>query len=111
VGKWNDFMTKEAEAIREFQALRAEDKGREMEAMRDRIRADLPDVTPSDIIDDGLLRNSSDPYRVYIERESIDWLHQTADTIWRTNKGKYADILRGLLRDRQKQAHLGKYFF
>ncbi len=109
--RWNSFAGKEADAIRELQNLEPSARTTELEQLRARILNDLPDVTPSDIIDDGLMKNSNQPYRTYIEAESNTWITTAIENTLRTNKEKYLTMLNELLKDRQKQAHLGKYLF
>lgn len=109
--RWDSFAGKEADAIRELQNLEPSARTTELEQLRARILNDLPDVTPSAIIDDGLMKNSNQPYRSYIESESNIWINHAIENSLRTNREKYLTMLNSLLQDRQKQAHLGKYLF
>jgi hypothetical protein len=111
IDRWNSFAAKEADAIRELQNLEPGARTTELELLRARILNDLPDVTPSNIIDDGLMNNSSEPYRNYIANESNIWITKAIENTLHTNKDKYVTMLNELLKDRQKQAHLGKYLF
>lgn len=109
--RWNSFASREADAIRELQSLEPSARTTELEQLRARILNDLPDATPSAIIDDGLMKNSNQPYRTYIESESIIWLNRAIEDSLRTNREKYQNMLNSLLQDRQKKAHLGRYLF
>lgn len=111
VNQWSVFLINEAPAIRELASLEAGARDVELDRLRSRIAADLPDVTPSDIVDDALLNNSSDPYRRYIERESTGWLHNAVNNVLAGQRGKYQGMLQGIIDGRQRQAHLGRYFF
>lgn len=111
IDRWNSFAGKEADAIRELQNLEPNARTTELEQLRARIQNDLPDVTPSDIIDDGLMKNSNQPYRTYIEAESNIWITRAIENSLRTNRDKYFAMLNSLLQDRQKTAHLGRYLF
>lgn len=111
IDRWNSFAGREADAIRELQNLEPSARTTELEQLRAGILNDLPDVTPSAIIDDGLMKNSNQPYRTYVESESNTWITTAIENTLRTNKEKYLTMLNELLKDRQKQAHLGKYLF
>ncbi len=109
--KWNVFITGEGDAIKELKSLEANAQTAELEQLRGKMANDLPDVTPSSLIDDGLLKNNVDPYRNYIESESKVWIQAAIDNTLRANQEKYSNQLNDLLKDTSKQAHLGKYVF
>ncbi len=109
--KWAVFMTGEGDAIKELKSLESSAQTTELEQLRAKIANDLPDVSPSAIIDDGLLKNSSDPYRNYIESESKIWLQTAINNTIRSNQEKYSNQLKDRLKDTFTQAHLGKYLF
>ncbi|MBI4836394.1 MAG: hypothetical protein HY817_03995 [Candidatus Abawacabacteria bacterium] len=109
--RWSSFVRAEGEAIKELKALDSDVRTSEVRTMESRVTDDLPAVSSSDLVENGLLVDSNDPFKRYIEQRSIEWTRAAVDVTVPANKDKYSTWFRDILNDKKKTGHLGTYFF
>ncbi len=109
--RWNSFVSRESDAIRELKGIESGARNRELELLRQRMSADLPEVIPADIIDHDLMQGNNDRFRAYIERETLVILRAAVDSVMTSNREHYRTMLTDIVRDHPQKAHLGNYFF
>ncbi len=108
---WRSFASSHTSSIQEINSLASDAKTKETTILKDRTRSLLPNANINSIIDDGLMRNASDPYRGYLENMSARWLRSSAEDTIASHFSEYRDRLNQQLNNSKQDAKLGTYSF